>query len=49
MKNQNHNIIDDEEARELDKQFWTALPFSILSILGIIGWIFGILYALFSD
>lgn len=51
MKNQNKdpNIIGEEEAKELDKMFWEALPFSIFSILAIIGWIFSIIYALFSD
>lgn len=51
MKNQNKdpNIIGEEEAKKLEKQFWEALPFSIFSILAIIGWIFGIIYALFSD
>lgn len=51
MKNQNQNpdIIGEEEAKKLEKQFWEALPFSIFSILAIIGWIFGIICALFSD
>lgn len=49
MKNQNKdpNIIDDEEAKELNKMFWEALPFSIFSILAIIGGIFGIIHYIF--